>query len=72
MLVSEVEEKAHEEAVSAVIRREWLGGDTYLCLSDIVYMCEVSRERFIIEGNPGASEAMSRLAHIFQMVAIVA
>lgn len=69
--LKEIRERHTDDSLSAVVRREWIDGNPYLNLDDVIYLCECSRDRFLIEGNPQASDAMGNLAHILSVVAIV-
>lgn len=64
--------KDDNDRATAVIQREYNElGETFLSLTDIINLCEVSRDRYKIEGAFAQAEAMERMALVLETVAII-
>lgn len=46
-------------------------GELYLNVSDLIYLTDASKERFQVEQNPDAADAMERLTFVLSMLALV-
>lgn len=71
-ILGKLEETERILASTEVIRRHEFQGETFLSLTSLIYMCEVSRDRYHIEGKIEAADALERMALVLETVAIVA
>lgn len=53
------------------IRRLEYKDEVYINVSDLIYMSDVARDRFHIEDNKCAAEAMERLTYVLSMLSLV-
>jgi len=52
---------------SVQLRRVEYLGETYVSLTDMIYLCEVSRDRFLVERLPERAASMAHFGHVLTL-----